>query len=71
MDGTNNRTGDVDRPEHDCTTAGTLVFVAYYGAPGTGQAWACATCGTQWARVGDTFWPADQMMHILSVDDVE
>ncbi len=58
-------------PEHECETAGTLVFVAHYGAPGVGQAWTCTTCGTAWARVGGAFWPADQGVHILDPRDVE
>ena len=60
-----------DRFEHDCQTAGTLVFVATYGAPGIGQAWTCTTCGKEWSRVYGTFWPADQGVHILSPEDVE
>lgn len=59
-----------DRTEHDCQKAGTLAFIAHYGAPGVGQAWACTTCGKEWSRVGGTFWPAEQEMHILNPRDV-
>ncbi|WP_406106298.1 hypothetical protein [Micromonospora globbae] len=61
----------VPRPEHDCEAAGTLAFVAAYGAPGVGQAWTCTTCGKQWSRAGGTFWPADLGVHILRLGDVE
>ncbi|SCL20430.1 hypothetical protein GA0074692_0865 [Micromonospora pallida] len=61
----------VSRPEHDCEAAGTLEFVATYGAPGVGQAWSCTACGRDWSRVGGTFWPAEQGVHILSLGDVE
>ena len=62
---------DDDRAEHDCQAAGTLAFVAHYGAPGVGQAWTCMTCGTAWSRVGGRFWPADEGVHILRPEDVE
>ena len=63
--------GDHTEPVHDCQAAGTLTFVAVYGAPGVGQAWECAVCHRQWARLGDTFWPAEYGAHILSPHDVE
>jgi hypothetical protein len=60
-----------DEPEHDCQAAGTLEYEAEYGAPGFGQALKCTTCGRSWARLGDTFWPAEAGAHILSPHDVE
>jgi hypothetical protein len=57
--------------EHDCVAADTLVFVAVYGAPGTGTAWDCTACGRAWSRIGDTFTPAESGAHILTLDDVE
>ena len=56
--------------QHDCLAADPLVYVATYGAPGFGQAWRCAACGRQWSKVGDTFYPAEDMAHILTEDDV-
>jgi hypothetical protein len=63
--------GVQSEPEHDCQAAGNLTFVAVYGAPGVGQAWECTVCRREWARVGDTFWPAEDGAHILSPHDVE
>jgi len=60
-----------DQPEHDCQAAGTLDYVADYGAPGIGQAWTCTACGRPWSRVGGIFWPAESGVHILSPEDVE
>lgn len=54
---------------HDCLAAGTLEFVAAYGAPGVGQAWQCTGCGRGWARLGDHFHPAAEQVHILSPED--
>ncbi|MFI7493073.1 hypothetical protein ACIBXA_32345 [Micromonospora echinaurantiaca] len=62
---------DDSHRDHDCEAAGTLAFVAHYGAPGTGQAWTCTRCGKAWSRVDGVFWPADQGVHILSIDDVQ
>jgi hypothetical protein len=63
--------GDTNGPRlvHDCQAAGTLVFVAVYGAPGVGQAWECTQCGRHWARVGNQFYPAEEHVHILSPED--
>jgi hypothetical protein len=55
--------------EHDCTNAATLEFVATYAAPGTGQAWRCTTCGQSWSRIGDAFFPAEDMAHLMSQED--
>ncbi|GLI00663.1 hypothetical protein [Phytohabitans aurantiacus] len=55
--------------EHDCQAAGTLACVGVYGAPGVGQAWKCAECGRDWARVGARFYPAEDCQHILSPAD--
>jgi hypothetical protein len=55
--------------EHDCHAAGTLAYVAAYGAPGFGQAWACTECGRDWARLGNQFYPAEEHAHILSPED--
>lgn len=57
--------------EHDCEAAGTLTFVATYGAPGVGQAWTCTTCAKAWSRVNGVFSPADHGAHLLRPDDVE
>ncbi|WP_416901327.1 hypothetical protein [Micromonospora echinospora] len=70
MESVNDDGNDVSSPKHDCEAAGTLQFVAVYGAPGVGQAWTCTTCGRDWSRVGGTFWPADQGVHILNIEDV-
>jgi hypothetical protein len=59
------------RDDHDCQAAGTLAFVAYYGAPGIGQSWTCTACGRAWSRVEGMFTPAEWGMHILSPADVE
>jgi hypothetical protein len=63
--------GDVSGPpiEHDCQAAGTLTFVAVYGAPGVGQAWKCTECGRAWARLGEQFHPAEDGAHILTPAD--
>lgn len=55
--------------EHDCQAAGTLTFVAVYGAPGVGQSWTCTECGRDWARLGGRFYPAEDGAHILSPAD--
>lgn len=57
--------------EHDCQAAGTLEYVAAYGAPGIGQAWTCTMCSRGWSRIGGAFWPAESGAHILSPRDVE
>jgi hypothetical protein len=57
--------------EHDCKAAGTLTYVAEYGAPGIGQAWECPVCGRRWSRVSGTFWPAEWGMHILTPEQCE
>ncbi len=59
------------RDDHDCQAAGTLAFVAHYGAPGIGQSWTCTACGRAWSRVEGMFTPAEWGMHILSPADVE
>lgn len=64
------RAGSTDTSAmHDCEAAGTLTFVAAYGAPGIGQAWACTDCGRHWARLSGRFHPADDGVHILSPAD--
>ncbi|ROO63010.1 hypothetical protein EDC02_5020 [Micromonospora sp. Llam0] len=55
--------------EHDCHAAGTLTFVAEYGAPGVGQEWTCTECGRAWARLGERLHPAEDGAHILSPRD--
>jgi hypothetical protein len=52
------------RDDHDCLHASdaetALQFIGYYGAPGRGSAWKCATCGLDWTKIGDSFHdPAD------------
>jgi hypothetical protein len=56
---------------HDCEADATLVYVADYGAPGVGQAWACTACGRGWSRNGDSFYPAETGAHLLTPEDVE
>lgn len=63
--------GGAEQPAHNCQAAGTLIYEGEYGAPGFGQAWTCTTCGREWARLGEIFWPAEAGAHILSPRDVE
>jgi hypothetical protein len=57
------------QPQHRCDRS-VLTFVGHYGAPGAGQAWRCPTCGMAWARICDTFVPASEGAHLLTLDDV-
>jgi hypothetical protein len=69
--GTNSTTGSTMVGRHDCQADATLVYVADYGAPGVGQAWACTACGRGWSRIGDSFYPAETGAHLLRPEDVE
>lgn len=63
-------------PEHVCdarpvTDGGDLQPGGYYGAPGSGQAWDCQVCGTEFARIGPKTWvPASMGAHLLDPADV-
>jgi hypothetical protein len=68
---TNRTTDSTMVGRHDCQAEATLVYVADYGAPGVGQAWACTACGRDWSRIGDSFYPAETGAHLLTPEDVE
>lgn len=52
-----------------CATCGAaLHFVAWYGAPGVGQAWECAN-GHPWAKVGGAFYDPADGVHIGDPED--
>jgi hypothetical protein len=61
-------TGDDD---HDCLAGHAMRYEAHYGAPGTGEAWRCDTCGRAWSRVGGVFYPAESGAHILTPGQCE
>ncbi|MEU8076000.1 hypothetical protein AB0B31_11160 [Catellatospora citrea] len=56
--------------QHDCVSAQTLVLEGVFAAPGFGQSWKCSSCGRGWTRIGADFYPVEDGVHILTIDDV-